>query len=116
MKQTLGIRSSTAYFLFFQPRQLRPMLGIAEFNTGVIEMKSMKWLPSAVFAGTLAFASLSCSEPDQQATAPSAAQNSSSSVAATLNGKLVKLQNGAAVAAAIQGDPEYFVFYHSASW
>lgn len=33
-----------------------------------------------------------------------------------LDGKLVKLQNGAAVAAAIQGDPEYFVLYHSASW
>ena len=39
-----------------------------------------------------------------------------SPVTLALDGKLVILQNGAAVAAAIQGDPEYFVLYHSASW
>tara|TARA_R110002096_G_scaffold16106_10_gene54998 strand:- start:8849 stop:9046 length:198 start_codon:yes stop_codon:yes gene_type:complete len=40
----------------------------------------------------------------------------SSKVAEALNGKLVKIEGDSAVEATLSGDPEYYVFYHSASW
>jgi hypothetical protein len=72
----------------------------------------------------LALASCSKAEPQpvsglQPSSTPPAAASSIASpspVASALDGKLVKIENGAVVAAAIQGDPEYFVLYHSASW
>lgn len=96
-------------------------------------MKPKNWLTAAGLASSLALLSLSCSERSSQgqqaateqakgtspssASSPSAAAGASqSAVAAALSGKLVRLEDGAAVTTAIQGDPQYFVLYHSASW
>lgn len=78
-------------------------------------MKMGKWSAPARFLGTLLLmacwpAGLAC------AGSPEPAGGVRSAVAAALDGKLIKWQNGAAVPAAVQGDPEYFVLYHSASW
>ena len=40
----------------------------------------------------------------------------SGAVAADLKGKLVQVVGGQPVEAAIAGDPDYYVIYHSASW
>lgn len=39
-----------------------------------------------------------------------------SKVAEALDGKLVKIEGDSATEATLSGDPEYYVFYHSASW
>lgn len=92
----------------------------------ITDMRTLGWLTAAVLSGAMVSFLASCSEPDGQAAdtqsapakpvAGSESDAAGSAVAQALSGKLVKIQNGAAAVAAIEGDPEYFVFYHSASW
>ncbi len=39
-----------------------------------------------------------------------------SAVAEKLKGKLIQVKDGEVVEAALAGEPEFYVFYHSASW
>ena len=63
--------------------------------------KSLKTLLVTVVAGAFALAAATAEE---------------SAVAKGLNGKLVKIEGGKAKEATLAGDPQYYVFYHSASW
>ncbi|MEO0445319.1 MAG: hypothetical protein AAF191_04505 [Verrucomicrobiota bacterium] len=61
-------------------------------------------------------ASLFLSTADAEEAASATTSEEASAVATALSGKLIKLAEGDAVTAEVAGDPEYFVFYHSASW